>query len=96
MIGRAYSHIGLTLVLLVLCGVAATQSAALTSTHEQHRCYDHGCLICHVGSLPFLESIGPAPLAPVLRVQWLESAPDFEAAHEASSAPGSSRAPPAQ
>ncbi len=82
------------LVLILLCAVAVVQSAALTSEHEQHRATDHGCLVCVAGSLPFLEPSTGAPLAPVLRIQWLESAPDFETANDARITERSSRAPP--
>lgn len=83
-----------TLVLVLLCAVAVVQSAALTSEHEQHRSTDHGCVVCLVGTLPFLEPSTGAPLAPVLRIQWLESVPDFETANDARPTERSSRAPP--
>ena len=91
----AGDRIRCALVLLLLCAVTIGQSAALTATHEQHRAHDHGCLVCQVGSMPFLESPATAPLAPILLIRWLESVPDFEAAHDARPAARSSRAPPA-
>jgi hypothetical protein len=83
------------LALLLLCAVTVGQSAALTSEHVRHQAQDHGCLVCYAGALPFLQSSTAAPLAPVLRIAWLESAPDFEATHDARPATRSSRAPPA-
>ena len=79
---------------LLVCAVAIAQSAALTSEHEQHRATDHGCLVCIAGSLPFLEPGTRSPVAPVLFVEWMESAPDFEAANAPRSAARSCRAPP--
>ena len=92
---RARNRIRYALVLLLLCAVTAGQTLALTSAHERHQAQDHGCLVCYVGSLPFLESTTEAPAAPVLLVRWLESPPDFEATHDARPATRSSRAPPA-
>jgi hypothetical protein len=92
---RAPNRIRYALALLLLCAVTVGQSAALTSAHAQHQAQDHGCLVCYAGSLPFLQSSTGAPLAPVLRVAWLESPPEFEATHDARPAARSSRAPPA-
>jgi hypothetical protein len=92
---RARTRIRYALALLLLCAVTVGQSAALTSAHVQHQAQDHGCLVCYAGSLPFLQSSTGAPLAPVLRIAWLESPPDFEATHDSRPAARSSRAPPA-
>ena len=91
----APNRIRYALALLLLCAVVVGQSAALTSAHERHQAQDHGCLVCYAGSLPFLQSSTGAPLAPVLRIAWLESPPDFAATHDARPAARSSRAPPA-
>jgi hypothetical protein len=91
----ASRRIQFALALLLLCAVTVGQTAALTGAHERHQAQDHGCLVCFAGSLPFLQSSTGAPLAPVLRVAWLESKPDFEAKHDARPAARSSRAPPA-
>jgi len=95
MTSRARNRIQYAPLLFLLCAVTVGQSAALTSVHEQHQAQDHGCLICYAGSLPFLQSSIGAPLAPVLRIAWLESPPDFAATHDALPAARSSRAPPA-
>jgi len=93
---RARSRIRFALALLLLCAVTVGQSAALTSAHAQHQSQDHGCLVCYAGSLPFLQSTSATPLAPVLRIAWLESTPHFEATHDGRPATRSSRAPPAE
>ena len=92
---RAHNRIRSTFVLLLLCAVTLGQSAALTSTHELHRAQNHSCLVCYVGSLPFLESTAEAPVDPVWLVARLESPPDFEAPRDVRPAARSSRAPPA-
>jgi hypothetical protein len=94
---RGANHrIQYVLVLLLVCAVTAGQSAALTVAHERHQAQDHGCMVCNAGSLPFLQSSTCASLAPVLRIAWLDSPPDFEATHDVRPSARSSRAPPAE
>jgi hypothetical protein len=81
-------------VLFLLCVVVLAQSAALLSAIEPHHATGHCCVLCHVGSLPFLESSAPASLAPNVIVERLIPIPDFEAWHDVLIKSNSSRAPP--
>jgi hypothetical protein len=85
-----------TLVLLFLiCLMFYAQSAALFAAIEPHHDTGHSCLLCHVGSLPFLEIATPAPIAPIVVVERLVANPDFEASRDVLLNANSSRAPPA-
>ncbi|MGB9454661.1 MAG: hypothetical protein WCB12_01370 [Bryobacteraceae bacterium] len=82
------------LVLLLLCLIVAVQSFALASGHESHHAAGHCCLLCHVGSLPFLRTIVPVAVTPAFLVTWLAPTPDFQPFHEVLLTASSSRAPP--
>jgi hypothetical protein len=81
-------------VLLLVCLTLLGQSLALASQEESHHAPDHCCLLCHVGPLPFVQTIVTATVTPVFLVAWLASAPDFELAHFAPLFATSSRGPP--
>jgi hypothetical protein len=70
------------------------QSAALLAAIEPHHSTEHCCLLCHVGSLPFLETITEPPIAPIVVMERLIPDPDFEASHDVLLNANSSRAPP--
>jgi hypothetical protein len=80
-------------VLFLLCLMVYAQSAALLSALEPHHA-GHCCLLCHVGSLPFLETAAPATVAPVVVVERLLPNPHFEASPDILLNANSSRAPP--
>jgi hypothetical protein len=81
-------------VLLLVCLTLLGQSLALASQEESHHAPDHCCLLCHVGPLPFVQSIVTAKVTPVFLVAWLAPAPDFELAHFVLLFASSSRGPP--
>lgn len=81
-------------VLLLVCLTLLGQALALASQEESHHAPDHCCLLCHVGPLPFVQSIVTATVTPVFLVAWLAPAPDFELAHFALLFASSSRGPP--
>lgn len=83
------------LVLLLLSVTIAAQSSALDLRHESHHAPGHCCLVCHLGSLPFLRTAAPAAVTPVSLVTWLAPAPEFQSFHEVLLTASSSRAPPA-
>jgi hypothetical protein len=83
------------LVLLLLSVTIAAQSSALDPRHESHHTPGHCCLVCHLGSLPFLRTSVPAAMTPVFLAAWLSPAPDIESFHEVLLTASSSRAPPA-
>jgi len=82
------------LILVLLCVTIAAQSSALDPRHESHHTPGHCCLVCHLGSLPFLRTSVPAAVTPVFLVTWLAPAPDFQPLHEVLLAASPSRAPP--
>ena len=82
-------------VLLLVCLTLLGQPLALASQEESHHVPDHCCLLCHVGPLPFLQSIVTATVTPIFLVVWLTPAPDFELTHFALLFASSSRGPPA-
>jgi hypothetical protein len=82
-------------VLLLLCGMVAAQSQALTAANEVHQATQHCCLLCHFGPLPLVRAAAPTAPAPLLSVAWLEADPGFESIHDVFLATSSSRAPPA-
>jgi hypothetical protein len=83
------------LVLLLLSVTIAAQSSALDPRHESHHAQGHCCLVCHLGSLPYLRTSVPAAVTPVFLVTWLAPAPDFQPFHQVLLTASSSRAPPA-
>jgi hypothetical protein len=83
------------LILLLLSVTIAAQSSALDPRHESHHAPGHCCLVCHLGSLPFLRTSVPAPVTPVFLVTWLAPSSDFQPFHEVLLTASSSRAPPA-
>lgn len=83
------------LVACLLCLMFYAQSAALLAAIEPHHATGHCCLLCHVGSLPFLEIATPASIAPIAVVERLIPIPDFQASHDVLLSANSSRAPPA-
>jgi hypothetical protein len=83
------------LVLLLLSVTIAAQSSALDPKHESHHAPGHCCLVCHLGSLPYLRTSVPAAVTPVFLVTWLAPAPDFQPFHQVLLTASSSRAPPA-
>lgn len=84
-----------TLVVLFLCLIVYAQSVPLFAPPEPHHATDHCCLLCHVGSLPFLQVTTSAAVSPVVLVERLIPSPDSEASHDALLSANTSRAPPA-
>lgn len=82
------------LVLLLLCVTIAAQSSALDPRHESHHAPGHCCLVCHLGSLPYLRTSVPAAVTPVFLVTWLAATPDFQPFHDVLLTASCSRAPP--
>lgn len=82
------------LVLFLLCLMFYMQSA-LFAAPDAHHATGHCCLLCHIGSLPFLSITAAAPVAPIVVVARLISNPDFQASHDVLLSANSSRAPPA-
>ncbi|HEY3839949.1 MAG TPA: hypothetical protein VGL72_25435 [Bryobacteraceae bacterium] len=83
------------LIALLLCLTFLGQSADLLAAIEPHTSTEHCCLLCHVGSLPFLETEIPLPAAPIVVVDRLVMPPDVQASHDVLLNSHSSRAPPA-
>ena len=81
-------------VLLLVCLTLLGQSLALAFQEESHHAPDHCCLLCHVGPLPFLQTIVTATVTPVFLIAWLAPAPDFELARFVLLFASSSRGPP--
>jgi hypothetical protein len=82
-------------VLILLCVMVFAQSAALFSAIEPHHATGHCCILCHVGSLPFLGTGGVVAVAPTLRVERLSPNSDHQSTHDVLLNANSSRAPPA-
>jgi hypothetical protein len=82
-----------TAVFILLCVVVLAQSAALWSAIEPHHA-GHCCLLCHVGSLPFLQLSDTVSVTPVMVMERLLPHPDVEASHDVLLTANSSRAPP--
>jgi hypothetical protein len=83
------------LVLFLLCLMVYAQSVALFGAPEVHHAGGHCCLLCHVGTLPFLQITTGTGTAPIALVGRLISNPDFQASHDVLLTANSSRAPPA-
>jgi hypothetical protein len=83
------------MVLFILCLAFYAQSAALFSTLEPHHVTGHCCVLCHIGSLPFLEIAALGHFSPIIAVERLIAHPDFHASHDVLLTANSSRAPPA-
>jgi hypothetical protein len=82
------------LCLMFLGLLFLAQSAALLQAIEPHHSTEHCCLLCHVGSLPFVETEIAMPAAPIVVVDRLVMPPDFQASHDVLLNANSSRAPP--
>ncbi len=95
MAGRTGIRLRYALALVLLCAILCGQSAALTSVHQQHKAQDAGCLVCMLGSMPFLGPTAAAPVAQILLLGWLGFPPDLVTPHDARLTIRSSRAPPA-
>ena len=82
------------LVLLLMCAVVGAQAASFVAaqTHEHSQ---HCCGLCHVGSLPFVQSEVSSAFVPVLSVAWMEQSCAFDFTHDVLFVIGHSRAPPA-
>ena len=65
---NVYNNRRILLVLSLLCLIAYTQSAAILSAGEPHHDTGHCCLLCHIGSLPFLEMATSPPVATIIVV----------------------------
>jgi hypothetical protein len=93
---REVHHNRRTLVVLfLLCLMVVAQSAALFSEVEPHHAAGHCCVLCHVGSLHFVDIVASVPVAPIVVVERLIPNPDSEASHDVLLSANSSRAPPA-
>jgi len=82
-------------VLFLLCLMVCAQTAAVFASVEPHHATGHCCVLCHIGSIPFLETAARAFFAPIVVVERLIHNPDFEASHDVLLTANSSRAPPA-
>jgi hypothetical protein len=81
-------------ILLLLCLFVPAQVAALCGAPESHHAAQHCCLLCHLGSLPFLQVSSSPSIAPVGQVERLLHKSDCGAPDEAKASSNSSRAPP--
>ena len=81
-------------VLFVLCLTIFAQTSALRESFEWHDDTGHCCVLCHAGSLPFLETTSGAALAPAVTVEGLVAHPEPEGLREVLLKSNSSRAPP--
>jgi hypothetical protein len=81
-------------ILFLLCLTVWAQSASLAALHDQQHSTNHCCLLCHVGPVPFLQTVGTFAVAPVQPVGWLAPQPVFQAVHDVLRPARSSRAPP--
>ena len=82
-------------VLFLLCLMVVAQSVALFGAPEPEHVTGHCCLLCHLGTLPFLEITTGLGVAPIELIERLIPNPDFEASHDVLLTSNSSRAPPA-
>ena len=92
---KMYYNSRTLVVLFLLCLTFYVQTATLLSAVEPHHATGHCCVLCHVGSLPFLESTSPSSVAPIVVVERLIPNPDIESSHDVLLSSNSSRAPPA-
>ena len=83
------------LIVLLLCLTVSAQSSTFDPRHASHHEPGHCCLLCHLGSLPFVRTVAPAAVVPVFLTSWLAPSPEFQAFHEVLLSASSSRAPPA-
>ena len=81
--------------MFLLCLMVYAQSVALFAPPETHHTSGHCCLLCHLGTLPFLQVTTGASVAPIVLVERLIPNSDFEASHDVLLTANSSRAPPA-
>ncbi|MBS1855709.1 MAG: hypothetical protein JST11_10115 [Acidobacteria bacterium] len=89
----ALAWIRFVAVLLLLLCVVCTQGAA--SAEDHHHSAQHCCAICHAGTLPFLQPVTSALVAPALPAVWFEPAAKLNASYASLVLTGESRAPPA-
>jgi len=75
-----------------LCLLLYAQSA-LFAAPEVHHPTGHCCLLCHIGSLPFLTIATAALIVTIAVVERLIPIPDCEPAHDVLLRANSSRAP---
>jgi hypothetical protein len=81
-------------ILLLVCLFVHAQVAALCAAPEPHHAAQHCCLLCHIGSLPFLQVSSSPSIAPVALVERLLHKSDCGAPAEVKARSNSSRAPP--
>jgi hypothetical protein len=81
-------------VLLLLAAVLCVQAAPLASAHFHSHSARECCWLCHVGTLPFLQSADVSS-TPTLAMVWLDRPAGLGAPRAARLAADSSRAPPA-
>jgi hypothetical protein len=82
------------LVLFLLCLTFYAQSASLLDPIQPHHA-GHCCLLCHVGSLPFLEVATSSSAAPIGLMERLVPNSELQSTHDVQLNANSSRAPPA-
>lgn len=83
------------LAILFLLGLMLyAQLAVLFAQPETHQAAGHCCVLCHLGTLPFLHVAAGPPPSPIVVVERLVSSRGPEALRDVLLNVNSSRAPP--
>jgi hypothetical protein len=82
-------------VLFLLTLMLYAQLAVLFAQPEAHQADGHCCVLCHLGSLPFLQVATAPPPSPMVVVERLIPNRNIEALRDVLLNVNSSRAPPA-
>lgn len=82
-------------VLFLLCLMLYAQFAVMFGPPEAHRAAGHCCVLCHLGTLPFLHVATVPPASPMVVVARVIPNPGIEALRDVLVNVNSSRAPPA-
>lgn len=82
-------------VLFLLCLMLYAQMAVLFAQPEAHQADGHCCVLCHLGTLPFLQVAAGPPASPIVVVDHFIPSRGIETLRDALPNVNASRAPPA-
>ena len=88
------SHVKAFLILLLLIGIATSQTASLVSSHSQDHA-SHCCGVCHAGHVSVLQPADHFRFLPLTQLCWHQPLEIVERVLESAVVLALSRAPPA-
>jgi len=86
--------IRLFLLTLLLCGVFAAQTSALSVDSLHQHSSEHCCGLCHAGTISFAGPAAAASISPTFSVAWIETAAASGSPRDEVVPNAQSRAPP--